>query len=221
MVYSAITMHWRVGLVCCLLTPACSDRQVAVTDPVTTTATTGQEVVEFGDGQPLELIAIEPQPGTLPLTLDCSSGQEESCNALDDDCDDAIDEGCGYGGGSIQVTAGWNTGSDIDLYVIDPLGDTISFQRATSPSGGRMDQLGRGNCASSVPNPRIENARWINQRPPTGEYVVVLRYWGECVTGGGPTAVVISVAVDRKVRGQFLSELVPNQRETVLRFRVR
>ena len=214
-------MHWqRVGLVACSAALACNGQTEAPT-PVTTTPTSGDEVVEFDPtGKPPELSYIEAGPGTEGFSFDCDAGLEETCNATDDDCDGVIDEGCGYGGGSIQITIGWDTGSDIDLYVLDPLGDTLSFQRPTSPGGGRVDHSGRGDCEAAMANPQIENARWVNRSPPPGEYEVALRYWGECITGGGPTVVVVSVAVNRKVRGQFRYELVPNERATILRFRV-
>ena len=80
--------------------------------------------------------------------------------------DGVIDDGCGYGAGFIQVTASWDTGADIDLYVTGPLGDTLSFQRPSTPGGARVDHSGRGDC-SGMPNPQIEPRQSTPlQRPP-------------------------------------------------------
>ena len=60
----------------------------------------------------------------------------------------------GTGPALMQVTASWDTGADIDLYVTGPLGDTLSFQRPATPSGARVDHSGRGECAGDMPNPQ-------------------------------------------------------------------
>ena len=49
-------------------------------------------------------------------------------------------------------------------------------------------------------------------------YEVELRYWGECITGGGPTNVTVSVAVGREIAGQYVQSLLPGERIRVLRF---
>lgn len=211
-------MKWRLCLLGCVAL-ACSGRGTQTSESAFDEPTSGDEVVEFSSDQdPPALVSIEPNEQTEVVIVDCQAKVEETCNALDDNCDGFIDEGCGYGGGSIQVTVAWDSGSDVDVYVIDPIGDTLSFQRPSSPSGGRLDHSGRGDCETSMPNPRIENARWVNSRPPPGEYAVVLRYWGECISGGGPTNVVVTVAVGAEIGGSFRYSLVPNERATVLRF---
>src|SRR5690349_1822457 len=55
----------------------------------------------------------------------CHQGAPEQCNGIDDNCNGAIDEGCGYQSGQIQVTAAWNSPSDIDLHVTDPAGERV------------------------------------------------------------------------------------------------
>ena len=118
----------------------------------------------------------------------------------------------------MQVTVAWDTGSDIDLYVTGPLGDTLSFQRPSTPSGARVDHSGRGDCSESMANARIENIRWVGDRPAGGIYDVEVRYWGECITGGGPTNVTVSVAVGREIAGQYVHSLLPGETVRVLRF---
>jgi hypothetical protein len=209
-------MTKRSAIACLLLLPACS--RTGVEGPATETA---REVAETDDTpaviEPPVLVSIVPISTARAIPRDCSHPVEETCNAIDDDCDGVIDDGCGYGTGFMQVTASWDTGADIDLYVTGPLGDTLSFQRPATPSGARVDHSGRGDC-SSMPNPQIENIRWVGKRPAGGIYAVEVHYWGECITGGGPTNVTVSVAVGREIAGQYVQTLLPGERVRILRF---
>ncbi|MBW2223533.1 MAG: hypothetical protein GQ551_06965 [Myxococcales bacterium] len=210
-------MTRRVAIACLMLLLACAGR--GVDGPAGETA---REVSETDDLPNLVeapvLVSIVPIATAEQIPRDCANPVEESCNALDDDCDGVIDDGCGYGTGLMQVTASWDTGADIDLYVTGPLGDTLSFQRPATPFGARVDHSGRGDCAGDMPNPRIENVRWVGTRPTDGIYEVELHYWGECISGGGPTDVTVSVAVGRRIAGQYRHSLVPGERIRVVRF---
>ncbi len=168
--------------------------------------------------EPPVLVAIEPGENVEAIVRDCLGAGEESCNAIDDDCDGVIDQGCGYGAGLMQITVAWNTGSDLDLYVRVPSGETLSFQRRTSAEGGRIDHSGRGDCDPSIPNPRVENLRWMRGRPEPGNYEVQVHYWGECVSRGGPTTATLSIALDREIVGEFRYTLLPGERKQLLRF---
>lgn len=207
----------RVAIVALMLLLACAGRNAE--GPASETALEVSEADEVTTLiEPPQLVSIVPIATAEEIPQDCSNPVEESCNAIDDDCDGVIDDGCGYGSGLMQVTASWDTGADIDLYVTGPLGDTLSFQRPATPSGARVDHAGRGDCAGEMPNPQIENIRWVGERPMDGIYDVEVHYWGECVSSGGPTKVTVSVAVGRRIAGTYRQTLLPGERIRVLRF---
>jgi hypothetical protein len=204
-------MTRRIAVGCLILSFACAGGSAE--GPVSETArevSDGEDIPETVE--PPVLVSIVPGSRVEEIPRDCANAVEETCNALDDDCDGVIDDGCGYSAGLIQVTAAWDTGSDIDLYVTGPLGDTLSFQRPSTPAGARVDHTGRGDCSPDIPNPRLENVRWV------GIYEVAIHYWGECISGGGPTDVTISVAIGRKIAGQYRLILLPGERVRVVRF---
>ena len=68
------------------------------------------------------------------------------------------------GTGSLQISLSWNTPTDQDLYVADPLGETIYYSNTASSSGGQLD---RDDTDGYGP----ENIFWIDSAPD-GEYQV-------------------------------------------------
>lgn len=151
----------------------------------------------------------------------CSKESPEVCNGLDDNCDNVIDENCGYESGRIQITLSWNTGADIDLYVTDPKGETIYYnqQHRRTNSGGVMDHDGRGDCRAEQDYPRIENVYWQN-RPPRGEYKVELNYFGPC-GDAEETETTLAMVVEGVSAGIFHYTLHPEERVTAVTFRVK
>lgn len=152
------------------------------------------------------------------LQLDCGQASYEQCNALDDDCNGVIDDECGYEGGAIQVTLGWNSGADLDLYVTDPSGATLYYneQHKRSNIGGHLDHDARGDCRREQQNPRIENAYWPSPAH-AGEYRVELRYFSPCAHAT-TTDATLSVIVKGALLGSYKYRLEPEQRIEALRF---
>ena len=150
------------------------------------------------------------------VAVECAPHGQDTCNAIDDDCNGIIDDGCGYSSGGVQVTIGWDTGADIDMYVIDPSGQELYYneQHRKTPLGGEMDHDARGDCRREQQYPRIENAFWPVPAPK-GNYEIELHYFGPC-GDFSKTHVTVSVSALGKPVGTFRYELQPEERVKAL-----
>ena len=161
-------------------------------------------------------VQVEPAPSVTLVEIECDSASEEACNALDDNCDGVIDEGCGYATGQLQCTLAWTTHADLDLYVTDPNGETLSYAHPRTASGGHLDHHRRGACVKNPDPPSVENARWPAGHVVRGPYVVEAHYIGECGSEAGPTAVTLSVSANGSVQGPYNVFIHPAERMTIL-----
>lgn len=101
-----------------------------------------------------------------------SLGYEVCFNALDDNCNGALEEGCGTPAGVVQFMIAWDSArADVDLNVTDPNGELIEAGRVAK-SGllkGR-DCPGRRQECGGV---NLENVFLEGNKPPTrGTYRV-------------------------------------------------
>lgn len=156
------------------------------------------------------------------IGYECREDSAELCNALDDNCNGVIDDGCGYSTGSIQITLGWDTGADIDLYVTDPEGDVIYYNEKNrhSASGGFMDHDARGDCRKEQKNTQIENVYWETEQPPKGKYKVEAEYWGPCGDYDA-TRITVSVSIKSNIIGVFRYTMNPEERVDVANFKIK
>jgi hypothetical protein len=165
--------------------------------------------------------------GVTALPTECASAlaraAAETCNALDDNCNGIVDEGCPYAADpqGVQITIAWNTGADIDLYVRDPSGEMVFYneQARRSPVGGSLDHPARGRCRPEQPITNVESAHWPAPAPD-GPYKVELHYFGPC---GDPveTEVTMSVVVHGKLGGVYRYKLQPEERVEAVSFELR
>ncbi|HJK90798.1 MAG TPA: hypothetical protein RMH85_28275 [Polyangiaceae bacterium LLY-WYZ-15_(1-7)] len=159
-------------------------------------------------------------PGVTAVEVPCEEGAAEACNALDDDCDGRIDEAsCPYATGPLQATVAWNTDADLDLYLTDPNGETVSFQNRRAPSGAHLDHAGRGACEPELAEPRVENLVFA-ERPPAGEYVLAVHYLMECETSAGLATATVGLSVAEELVGTYNYTLSPNERVELMRFTI-
>lgn len=153
--------------------------------------------------------------GVTVIQQQCVQGSAEQCNGLDDNCNGVIDEGCGYQTGNIQITAAWNSSSDIDLHVIDPMNEEIYYAHRNSSSGGVLDR--DANAACSVAPPTVENVYWGSQ-PPSGSYRIRLVAYDMCRTAATP--VTLSIAVGGHIVGAYSFTFTYDRQEFVLPFSI-
>ncbi|MBI5514405.1 MAG: hypothetical protein HY909_11595 [Deltaproteobacteria bacterium] len=182
----------------------------------TTTSTTATATVAVPTfNARISAAAAVPQ-GVTVLQTQCVQGSAEQCNGLDDNCNGVIDEGCGYQGGNIQVTAAWGTSSDIDLHVTDPMGEEVYFGHRQSSSGGVLDH--DANAACSVAPPTVENVYWSSPQPPQGTYQVRMVAYDMC--NNGATPVTMSIAVGGRVIGIYQYTFTYSHQEFTMPFTV-
>ena len=101
------------------------------------------------------------------------------------------------GTGDIQATLTWDSGNDIDLWVIDPAGEAIYYKQPTSTSGGRLDVDANADCTNLTSSP-VENIFWPPGEAPAGEYQVEVHYYKQCESPA-PTAYQLRLLVDGQV----------------------
>lgn len=82
------------------------------------------------------------------------------------------------GTGDVQVSVSWNEDVDVDLYVVDPNGETVYYGSTTSSSGGELDL--DSNPACSIDGIRNENVTWPTGEAPSGTYEVRLNLYADC-----------------------------------------
>lgn len=112
---------------------------------------------------------------------------EQCSNAVDDNQNGLVDEGCGLEVGLVQFIAGWSAPkADVDLRVLDPNGELIEVGRV-SKSGLTKDRdcPGRG---AECQGRNFENVYLTEGEPTPGEYRVRLRL--ETLGGEAPPIVV-------------------------------
>ena len=83
------------------------------------------------------------------------------------------------GTGDVQINVTWDSRADVDLHVVDPLGEEVYWAHRTAVSGGQLDLDSNAGCGSD--GPRAENIYWASGLiAPHGDYVVRVDYWSNC-----------------------------------------
>lgn len=114
----------------------------------------------------------ERRPRLRRLRSCVSRGVEVCSNALDDDCNGAIDEGCGTPSGVLHFVAAWDAArADVDLNVVTPGGELIEAGRLSASGLLKVrDCPGRDHACNGV---NVESVFLEGARAPTaGRYRV-------------------------------------------------
>jgi hypothetical protein len=165
-----------VGLGACQ-PPAPGERSAAALGP----STAGASERRVGAGDPAAAhdgtgpaggAGAETGPSIRPIEPCLPQGYEVCFNALDDNCNGALDEGCGIPAGVVQFMIGWDAlKADVDLNVTDPNGELIETGRvAHSGLIKSRDCPGRRQECGGV---NLENVFLEGNKAPTrGTYRV-------------------------------------------------
>jgi len=99
-------------------------------------------------------------------------------------------------GAGVTVTLRWDAPVDLDLYVTDPVLETVYYANPRSASGGVLEADAR--CARRAPGTQEERVRWT--KPPSGRYRVGVDFPEAC--GGRVDDVAWAMTVDVDGRRQ-------------------
>jgi hypothetical protein len=116
----------------------------------------------------------------------------------------------------VTVSLRWTAPVDLDLYVTDPVLETLYFANPRTASGGLLERDAR--CAGRVAGEQVERARWT--RPPPGRYRVGVDFPETCSGRAVEAAYSLSVEVDGR-REEMTGRARRGEREpAVLEFTV-
>ena len=93
--------------------------------------------------------------------------------------------------GHVQISLTWDDFNDLDLYVITPGNEEISFRKRRSKCGGRMDVDMNQKPLSNTP---IENVVWAKS-PPEGTYKVLVHFHRHHIRGDSQPSTTFNLRV--------------------------
>jgi tRNA (guanosine-2'-O-)-methyltransferase len=116
------------------------------------------------------LAAVETPAGVALSQACVPTGPERCFDAVDDNCNGVIDEGCGLATGALQFVVAWGDNpADVDLVVTDPLGGRVFEGNRQTTSGLRLDR----DCPQDACHGQnVENVVFEGAEPPRGRYRV-------------------------------------------------
>jgi hypothetical protein len=120
----------------------------------------------------VEATALAPPPGVTLAQACTPTGPELCFNAIDDNCNGVVDEGCGLQTGVLQFVVAWTSSvADVNLILVTPQNERIPEERArATTSGFHLDRDCPGDEGCNGQN--VENIYFDGPEPPRGRYTV-------------------------------------------------
>lgn len=109
--------------------------------------------------------------------------------------------------GDVKITLSFDRLYDLDLHVVEPNGEEISYENDSSATGGQLDLDSGAHCMPSPAN--SENIFWPREGAPEGAYHVTVVNYEQC--SPGEIAFSVRVAHDNIVdtfKGSFADATV-------------
>jgi len=119
-------------------------------------------------------------------------------------------------GAGVTVTLRWDAPVDLDLYVTDPVLETVYYANPRSASGGVLEADAR--CARRAPGTQEERVRWT--KPPSGRYRVGVDFPETCGARVDDAAWAMTVDVDGRRQETTGRARLAERRPAVLEFDV-
>ena len=116
----------------------------------------------------------------------------------------------------VTVTLRWDAPVDLDLYVTDPVLETVYYANPRSASGGVLEADAR--CARRAPGTQEERVRWT--KPPSGRYRVGVDFPEACGARVDEVAWAMTVDVDGRRQETTGRAHLAERRPAVLEFKV-
>lgn len=112
----------------------------------------------------------------------------------------------------LQISLAWNSSTNLDLEVRDPVGGSLRWEATTVPSGGRFGQNVNAACTTKITDLPSEQASWQAGVIPTGSYEVIVYYQqAEGCQTTDPTDFTITATVDGVPADPIEGSLQPGQ----------
>ncbi len=131
----------------------------------------GASTVTPKSGANIAVSHIEAPYGVALIEACTPTGPELCFNAVDDNCNGVIDEGCGIATGPLQFTIAWGDNpADVDLHVTDPTGEIVDATHTNN--GAERMRLDRDCPKDACYGQNVDNVLWGGLDPPRGNYSV-------------------------------------------------
>lgn len=138
------------------------------------------------------------------IAMVCGACDEPSCTSLLDE-DTCNGNGMQGAEGNPRFNLTWSGATDLDLYVTDPSGETISYQITSSSSGGQLDIDCTGFCSGG----NAENIFW-SSGGPSGTYQYYVNYY----SGNDATPFTISISENNNIISTITGSLSTNDQNS-------